>query len=159
MIKSVIELRKTFKAKINKIESFLKLADQAGLQTEERREILASVAVDLRLLFCYSSREPLIETAQMTEEMIFPLYDTNEPFSVLSEFMLVQQNEFENDRCTFRAQTKVPLNGTQLCPYWLNYKSWINEIVVDFKHEGYTPKSRADIIKIVADKTGAHVDP
>ena len=82
-----------------------------------------------------------------------------EPFSVLSEFMLVQQNEFENDRCTFRAQTKILLNGTQLCPYWLNYKSWINEIVVDFKHEGYTPKSRADIIKIVADKTGAHVDP
>ena len=51
------------------------------------------------------------------------------------------------------------LTGHNYAPYWLNYKSWINEIVVDFKHEGYTPKSRADIIKIVADKTGAHVDP
>lgn len=148
-----------FKAKINKIESFLTLADKAGLQTEERREFLASVAVELRLLFCYSGGDPLIKIAGMTEELIFPLYDTNEPFSVLSEFMLVQQNEFENDRCTFKAHTKIPLDGTQLSKYWLSYKSWINEIVVDFKHEGYPPKSRADIIKIVVDKTGAHVDP
>lgn len=153
------ELRKTFKTKIVKIETFLKLADGEDLLSDERRDMLASVAVELRALFCYSGGDPLIKTAGMTEKLIFPLYDINEPFSVLSEFMLVQQNEFENDRCTFRAHTKIPLDGTQLCPYWLSYKSWINEIVVDFKHPGYPPKSRADIIKIVAGKTGAHVDP
>ena len=159
MKQSVIELRKTFRTKIAKIEKFLKLADGEELLSDERREMLASVAVELRALFCYSGGDPLIKTAGMTEELIFPLYDTNEPFSVLSEFMLVKQNEFVNDICTFKAHTKIPLDGTRLSKYWLSYKSWINEIVVDFKHEGYPPKSRADIIKIVADKTGAHVDP
>ena len=53
---------------------------------------------------------------------------------------------------------KSSLSPDQVPVNYLSFYSWINEVAVDFKAEGYPPLSRGEVIKIVADKIGAHYD-
>jgi hypothetical protein len=73
MNRSVVELKKRLRAKISAIESFLKLATQEGLEPDQREEIISQIAVELRVLYCYSRGDPLIITAQMDKQLYFPV--------------------------------------------------------------------------------------
>lgn len=153
MKRSILELRNTFKRKVNFIEKLLSLASNEDILSEERREILTQIAVELRALFCYSGGSPLIETAQMDKELMFPMNNWL-PYNELSDFLLVGYN-FKNGQCCFR--TSIDLDNK--VPYAImSYSSWIHEIVIDLRMDCYPPLTRLDVIKIVADKEGAHVD-
>ena len=159
MKRTILELRKMFKTKVASIEKLLDTVSKEDLLSEHRKEFLALVAVELRAMFCYSGGEPLIKTAEMTKDMIFPLYDRLTPFNELSDFFLVVNDRVKDKVSYFRSSTITALDGSKVPTTWLSYYSWINQIVVDFKTDGYPPLTRAEIIKIVADKNGAHVDP
>lgn len=154
MNRAITDLRKRYNRKICAIEKFLALASVEDLFSEVRKEILAQVAVELRSLFCYSGGESLIVKAQMETTMFFPLHDPMSPFNELSQFLLVGCN-YSSKQCTFFSS--VELNG-KIAKNWLSFYSWVNEVVVDIKADGYPPLSRLDVIKIIADKEGAHVD-
>lgn len=155
MKRSVVDLRKKLKAKINAIESFLKLVTQEGLEPDQREEFISQIAVELRVLYCYSNGDPLIRTAQMEKQLYFPLCSRITPLNELKDFILVGMHA-QNGVCTF--SSIADLDRNRLYSDWLSYQSWINEVVVDIKTEEYPPLSRAEVIKLVANKEGAHVD-
>lgn len=158
MKRSELELRKTFKRKVTVIEKYLDMVCQEEPLSELRQEISSQIAVNLRALFCKSSCEPLISSARMESYLIFPLYNSLTPFNELGDFLLVS-NQFKEQKCTFKSETDFRLDGTQVPSIWLSYKSWINQIVIDIKAADYAPLTRLEIIKIMADREGAHVDP
>lgn len=159
MKRKTLELRKMFKTKVASIEKLLDTVSKEDLLSEQRKEFLALVAVELRAMFCYSGGDPLMKTAEMTQFMIFPLYDRLTPFNELSDLILVENDHIKDNVSYFRSSTSIELDGLSVPSTWLSYYGWINQIVIDFKTEGYPPLSRAEIIKIVANKNGAHVDP
>ena len=155
MKRSVIELRKKLKTKITAIECFLNLATQEGLEPEQREELISQIAVVLRVLFCYSNGEPLIRTAQMDKQLCFPFCNRIAPLNELNEFLLVGMRA-QNGVSTFSSIADLDCN--RLYSDWLSFQSWINEVVVDIKTEEYPPLSRAEVIRLIANKEGAHVD-
>lgn len=156
MRRNVEELKRTFDNKITIMEELLSLALKEELLSFKRKEYLVLVAVELRTLFCHSGGEPLITTAQLEKDMIFPLHNMLSPFNELNELLLVG-SYCDKRKCTF--QTAISLDGTSVASVWLSYKSWIHQIVIDLKTAEYTPLSREEVIKLVADRNGAHVDP
>ena len=158
MTRTVSELRKIFKRKITIIEKNLDLIFQEEPLSELRQEVAIQIAVILRAMFCYSGGESLIKTAQMEDSLYFPLYDSLTPFNELGDYLLVG-NQCKNSKCTFLSDTSsINLDGTQVPTILMTYYSWVNQIVIDLKTSEYAPLSRNEIIKIVADKVGAHVD-
>ncbi len=153
-----LELRKTFKRKVGAIEKFLEMAYKEEPLSELRQEISTQIAVNLRVLFCKSGSEPLITNARMEDYLLFPLYDRLTPFNELGDFLLVgcQCKEL---KCTFKSETAFRLDGKQVPTTWLSYQSWLYQIVIDIKSADYAPLSRFEIIKLLADREGAHVDP
>lgn len=158
MKRSELELRKTFKRKVVAIENCLEMVSHEKPLSELRQEMAIQMAVSLRSMFCHSSCEPLISSARMENYLIFPLYDCLTPFNELDDFLLVG-SQCKEQKCTFESETAYRLDGTQVPSTWLSYQSWINQIVIDIKAADYAPLSRLEIIKILADREGAHVDP
>ena len=132
------------------------MASREKLLSDKRKEFLVLVAVELRSMFCNSGGAPLITNAQLESDLIFPLHDKLTPFNELSDMILVGTH-CKDKKCTF--QTAIELDGTQVAVTWLSYQSWINQIVIDLKVAEYAPLTREEVIKIVADRNGAHVDP
>lgn len=158
MKRSELELRKTFKRKVDAIGKLLEMVSQEEPLSELRQEMAVLMAVNLRSLFCYSSCKPLITNARMENCLIFPLYDRLTPFNELGDFLLVGSH-CQEQKCTFKSETAYRLDGTLVPSTWLSYQSWINQIVIDIKATDFPPLTRLDVIKILADREGAHVDP
>lgn len=98
MKRTTLELWKMFRTKVVSIEKLLDMVSQEDLLSEQRKELLALIAVELRALFCFSGGEPLMKTAEMTKDMIFPLYDRLTPFNELSNFILVVNDRIKDNR-------------------------------------------------------------
>lgn len=150
-------LRDKYKIKIDALEKHLKGVFQEPLQSALRIELAAEIAVILRNLFCYSGGRPLIKTAQMDKELLFPFYDHWAALNELSDIILVS-NRTQDHHCTFESSLPFELDGTKVPSTWLTYQSWVNHIVFDLKMEGDPPLTRENVIKILADKDGAHTD-
>lgn len=156
--RTILELRKTFKRKISALEKELDIISHEELFSESRREFAIQIAMNLRAMFCHSGGEPLIQTAQIDKDLLFPLYDRLTPFNELPDFLLVG-NQCKDNHCTFQSDTTIRLDGTQVPSTLISYYGWINQIVIDLKSAEYAPLSREDVIKIIADRDGAHIDP
>lgn len=155
MNRTISELRKTFGTKISVLENLLHHAEEEDCQTDERKEYASQVAVILRSLFCKDrSGIPLIESAQLEDYFLFPLHSLCEPYNELKETQLVGYS-FMGDRFYFSA---CSLSEDEVPRAFLSFYWWINEVVIDFKMKGFPPLSRAEVIKTVADRNGAHVD-
>ena len=150
-------LRDKFKTKIDALKKQLQGVFQEPPQSALRIELAAEIAVILRNLFCYSGGRPLIKTAQMDKELLFPFNNHMAALNELSDIILVSSCSRGNN-CTFESSLPFELDGTKVPSTWLTYQSWINHIVVDLKMEGYPPLTRENVIKILADKDGAHTD-
>lgn len=155
MKRELSTLRRTFGEKISLMENLLNQARKAEVLSEQRTEMAALIAVMLRSLFCKDrSGIPLISSSQLEYNFIFPLRSSLEVYNELKGTMLVEYR-INKEMCTFSASSLSP---DQVPVNYLSFFSWINEVVIDFKEEGYPPLSREDVIKIVADKNGAHYD-
>lgn len=154
MKRTIQELRITFRRKVSVIEKLLSMAQKEDVLSDDRKELLTQVAVELRSLFCYSSGPALIHSAELSGTMLFPFHDSLTAFNVLRQFSLVS--------CRIKDKKSTFVKGIDLrnkvAPFWLSYDSWIDEIVIDVKKEGYHPLTRREVIKLLADKEGAHVD-
>lgn len=153
---STENLQGLFRARINTIKGNLKLAAQEELGSDERNDIIANVAVALRTLFCTVQSQPLIKSAQMEHELFFPLQDNCAHDNLLSYFLLAGRKTIKDGKCCF--EYHMPLNEEILPRTIMSYKSWLYEAVIDLKLQGFPPYSRRDVIRIVADRIGAHVD-
>ena len=150
-------LKDKFNTKIIALEKHLKNVCQEPPQSSLRIELAAEIAVILRNLFCYSGGRPLVITAKLDKELLFPFYDHRTALNELSDIILVT-NRIQGNRCIFESSLPFELDGTKVPATWLTYQSWINHIVVDLKMAGYPPLTRENVIKILADKYGAHTD-
>lgn len=127
------------------------------VMTPIRAEYASGVAVCLRALLSKDSRGiPLIQSSGHYRKMLFPLINVIGPFNQLPGTDLVGMTIIDN-QCMYRFDGEViPKDKV---PYvLLAYDDWMDEVVCDFKLKDYPPLSRAELIKIVADKTGAHFD-
>ena len=155
MKRDLSRLRKAYGEKIALLERLLNQAKQETVLSEQRNELAALIAVMLRSLFCKDqSGKPLITSAQLENDFVFPLRNNLEAFNELKGTMLVGYR-INGNKCCFNS---ISLSAEQVPSYYLAFNSWISEIVVDFKMEGYPPLSREEVIKIIADKNGAHYD-
>lgn len=137
------------------MESLLNQARKAEVLSEQRNEMAALIAVMLRSLFCKDrTGTPLISSSQLEDNFIFPFRNSLEVYNELKGTMLVEYR-IEKEICTFSASSLSP---EQVPKNYLSFFSWINEVVIDFKEEGYPPLSREEVIKTIADKNGAHYD-
>ena len=153
---STENLQGLFRARINTIKGNLKLAAQEELGSDERNDIIAQIAVALRTLFCTASSQPLIKTAKMEQDLYFPLQDAGAPDNMLSYFLLAGRRFIQDGKCCF--EYHMPLKDNMVPRTIMSYKSWLSEAVIDLKLKGFPPMTRRDVIRIVADKIGAHVD-
>ena len=153
---STENLQGLFRARINTIKGNLKLAAQEELGSDERNDIIAQIAVALRTLFCTASSQPLIKTAKMEQDLYFPLQDAGAPDNMLSYFLLAGRKSIKDGKCCF--EYHMPLKDNMVPRTIMSYKSWLSEAVIDLKLKDIPPMTRRDVIRIVADKIGAHVD-
>ena len=157
MAKIITEnLQGLFRARINTIKGNLKLAAQEELGSDERNDIIANIAVALRTLFCTAASQPLIKSAKMEQDLYFPLQDNCAPDNLLSYFLLAGRKSIQDGKCCFEYQ--MPFKDKMVPRTIMSYKSWLSETVIDLKLQGFPPYTRRDVIRIVADRIGAHVD-
>lgn len=155
MKKDLSVIRKAFGEKITLLERLLNQARQEAITSEQRKELAALIAVMLRALFCKDGKgTSLISSCQLETDFIFPLRNNMEVYNELRGTMLVDYR-ISGEKCCFHA-TSLP--SDQVPVNYLSFYSWVNEVVVDFKMDGYPPLSREEVIKIIADKNGAHYD-
>ena len=154
MKRSIIELRKLFKRKISLMEKLLSMASKEDVLSDARQELLVQIAVELRAMFCNSGGPALIRSAELSRTMIFPFHNPLTAFNELRQFLLVEC-QIKDKKSTFVKSIDL---RDMIAVTWLSYESWINEIVIDIKKEGYPPLTRHEVIKLLADKEGAHVD-
>lgn len=154
MKRTILELRKTFKRKILAIEKLLSIVSEEDVLSDARMEFLTQIAVELRTLFCYSGGPALIRSAELSGTMLFPFHNSLSAFNELSQFLLVGC-QIKNNKSTFVKSIDLK---DKVVVTWLSYESWINEIVIDVKKEGFPPLTRYEVIKLLANKEGAHVD-
>lgn len=154
---TTIELRKEFGAKVQSLSRLLKLAEAEEIESEGRVETLSSVAVVLRSLFCKDRHGiPLVVSSGFDKTMLFPLRNSLEAYNIHKESLLVGVSIRDN-KCSFICN-EYPFSVTRVPSAYLSYNNWINEVVIDFKREGFPPLSRAQVIKLFADRRGAHFD-
>ena len=151
------ELRKKFATRIKNLEKQFNQAKSEPLMSEDREEIISIMAVSLRSLFCQdSSGTPLIVSAGFDQTVLFPLQSRMAPYNELRETLLVNYT-INGNCCSFSSQDPF-FKHNKVASSYLSYCNWINEIVIDIKQKGFPPLTRGEIIKIVADKEGAHLD-
>ena len=155
MKRSVSTLRHSFGDKVTLLERLLNQSKNESPLSALRNEYAYTIAVILRSLYCKdASGIPLVESSQFVDDIIYPFRNPLDVFNEFKGTMLVDY-EISNDRCCFSASS---LSDNLVPSSYLSYYSWINEVVVDFKMEGYPPLTRGEVIKTVADKNGAHFD-
>lgn len=155
MKRELSALRKAFGDKMVLLEHMLSKARLETIMSGNRNETAALIAVMLRTLFCKDRQGvPLIVSSQLEDNFLFPLRNNMEVYNELKGTMLVEYC-INEERCCFSASSLTP---DRVPANYLTFNSWISEVVIDFKMEGYPPLSREEVIKTFADKNGAHYD-
>lgn len=157
-VRTTSELERTFQQKIRYIAEQVKNATQNPLLSEMREEYANQIAVTLRTLVTYtSSCESLAKRCGYDKKLFFPLYDPIAACNLVSQYNLVNVT-WNNDRMgTFCVKDDLADNQRVHTTY-MTFDCWKSESVIDFLSNDFAPLSREQVIRIVADKLGAHVD-
>lgn len=159
MKKTTEELNNELIYRINYLEKLVKDALAEEIGSEMRRQIILSISVILRAVCINNSRnECLIAKCGIKDEILFPLIDGVSPLNILADFKLINysvNNQF------ISLEVKKDLLNLNLVPKTIiSFDSWLHEVVIDLKDSSQKCQflSRYEIIHILADKDGAHVD-
>lgn len=148
------ELEAKFDTKIRSLEKQLEHIDE--LDVNMRIEVACQMAVNLRVLFCYSGGESLAKQCDYCDKIIFPFRGGAEILNILPTYSMVSI-KIKDDIVKFNALDDIN-NELMIPKLYLNMENWLSEIVINFKNRNYQPLSRNTIIKIIADNEGgAHV--
>ena len=157
--KTIDELKKDFDCKIDYLDEIVKNALQKPLGSKLREEYANSIAVELRLLYCYvSGSNSLCNRCGYDDQLLFPLYSPIAAQSLVPQYNLVNCT-WDNDHKTGMFSVRDDLGNPDIV--WctmMTFNNWKSEVVIDFLSDDFKPLSRENIIRLVADKQGAHVD-
>ena len=154
----VEELQKECKSKIAVLGKLIELSKSEQLGSKEREEFASIIATTLRVLTCcVSGSEALLRQCGYDQTLLFPLYDPIEALNLLPSYKLVLFKAC-NNILTLEVKDDLQENERVYTTY-LSFDSWLYESVIEFKDKDYPPLSRYEIIRLIADKRGAHFDP
>lgn len=157
MKKTMTELINSYNSKINYLKHELSILDSMEINSQLRMEYANNIAVTLRSLLCFKSgTESLCKRCGMSSRLFFPYNSPMEAQNILPSYILVGMRINENKATFYSIADDYTDKG--LYYDYLTYQSWLNEVVIDFKSDDCDPISRKELIEIVADKEGAHVD-
>jgi len=158
--KSIEQLKKDLSQKIKGIKMLLSNVFAYDYESEERLEYSNIIATSLRAILFGDNKnnyKSLIERVGYDKKLYFPLYDSLACVNLVAPNYNLLQFSIENNGI----KTIISDNVFKKGGFWgtyLNYNSWINEVVIDTKLKNVEPLSRLLIIKIISDGIGAHVD-
>ncbi len=157
--RTVLELQQLFQQKIEYLSEQVKAATEKPLLSSIREEYANNIAVALRAMVIYtSSCESLAKRCGYNRTFYFPLYDPIAAQNLLPQYNLVGVTwNAANRTGTFRVSDDLDDINKVWCTY-MSFDNWKSESVIDFHSNDFTPLSRENVIRIVSDKLGAHVD-
>ena len=156
MKKAIQELKNEFNAKIDYLRYQLINIEKQALNSESRRQIACSIAVILRALICHDRDDSLCKRCNYDNYFYFQLYDIWNTLNILPDYELVSIT-IKDNKAIFDHKKDI-VRTEEVCTKWLKFHSWLNEVIIDYKIEDIPPLSRLNVIKLIADKIGAHVD-
>lgn len=159
--KSKAQLKQDILSKITGLKILLDTTLKMEKESIERIELSATVASNLRAILCgdrNNSYLSLVERTDYHKHLLFPLYDPMACLNILPTYNLLRFSIKGDEGVNATINDDVFKNDRGHWNIYLNYKSWLNEIVIDTKLKSIEPLTRYDVVKIVADSTGAHVD-
>ena len=152
------ELKKECRSKIEILEELIELSKTKQLGSKTREEYAILIAIVLRTLTCrVSGSDGLIKQCEYDKNLLFPLYDPIEVFNLLPSYRLIQF-KVNNNKVALEVKDDLQ-NNERIYKTYLSFDPWLYEAVIDFKDKDYPPLSRYEIIRLIADKRGAHFDP
>lgn len=157
-VRTTSELERVFQQKIRYVAEQVKNATQKPLLSEMREEYANQIAVALRTLVTFtSSCESLAKRCGYDKKLFFPLYDPIAACSLIPQYNLVNVTWNNEKMGTFCVKDDLDDNQKVRTTY-MTFDCWKSESVIDFLSNDFAPLSREQVIRIVADKLGAHVD-
>ena len=157
--RTLSDLEKEFSKRIDYLAEQVKNALQHPVSSEMREEYANSIAVTLRTLVTYTTGcESLCKQCNYNNLLFFPLYSPIAAQNLLPQYNLVGVSCNGNDKtCVFFVNDDLD-NKEIVRSIYLTFEKWKNEVIIDFLSDDFKPLSRENVIRIVADKVGAHVD-
>ena len=157
--KTIQQLKHTFQQKIEYLREQITAAISKPIMSDIREEYANNIAVVLRALVTYStSCESLAKRCDYDKTLYFPLYSPMAAQNLLRQYKLVGLTwNPSNKMGTFNVIDDLDDPEKVRCVQ-MTFESWKNESVIDFHSNDFPPLSREKVIRIVADKLGAHVD-
>lgn len=157
MKKDFNELLVNFGTKVERIRQLLIDVKKLEIGSPMRAEIAMDIAVILRAILCYGSgTESLVKRCRLDEKIIFPFYNSLDMYNILPSYQLVMVAS-SNQNATFQVRDDLTCEK-KIPKVYLSFQTWMNEVVINFKNREYDPLSRLKVVKLIADKEGAHVD-
>ena len=159
--KTKIQLKQDLESKIVGLQALLETAFKKGKETTERIELSITVATILRAILCgdrNNSYKSLVERTDYHNHLLFPLYDSTACLNIIPTYNLLSFAIDSNDGVSVFINENVFKNDKGHWNVYLTFETWLNEIIIDTKLKEVEPLTRYDVIKIAADKMGAHVD-
>lgn len=153
--KSELDLIQELISKIKGLHDLVDEVSHPSISEGSRKFKIQLIAVVLRdLLIDTANQESLFRLLDIKERMFFDVKFTplSGPYNLVTEskltkFLLVngklyfEPNDFDGQH------------------YYIGFKEWMNEIVIDTKNQENSLVTRREIIMAVADTMGAHTDP
>lgn len=157
--RTLSETEKEFSKRIDYLAEQIKNALQQPVSTDMREEYANSIAVTLRALVTYTtSCESLCKQCNYDNVLFFPLYSSMAAQNLLPQYNLVGVSCNGNDKtCVFCVNNDIDSKDIVRSTY-MTFEKWKNEVIIDFLSDDFKPLSRENVVRIVADKLGAHVD-
>ncbi|MBQ0010332.1 MAG: hypothetical protein KBS76_04445 [Ruminococcus sp.] len=153
------ELEKEFSDRIEFLSAQVKSALQLPIASDMRTQYANTIAVTLRALVTYTTNcESLCKRCNYDSSLFFPLYSPMAAQNLVPQYNLVGVSCNGKDKtCVFCVNEDLD-NKDIVRSTYMTFEKWKNEIIIDFLSNGFKPLSRENVIRIVADKLGAHVD-
>ena len=153
------ELFKNLVDKVNALKLVVELTKKQPLESDIRLEMSRNIADTLRsILYGDKSNNnmSLVERCGLNNKLIFPVYNFAFSVNLLPTYNLLEFRINNNEIYTIESESI--LKRGIFWKYYLDFDSWLNEIIIDTKQEDIEPISRIVLIKIIADTQGSHVD-
>ena len=155
---SLLELKSECEAKIKILDELITTAEAKPVGSKLREEYGNLIAVILRSLICtVSGTDGLLKQCGYDKHLLFPLYSPIEACNLLRSYLLISET-ISNTTATLSVRDDLE-NKEIVYTTYLTFESWLFESVIDFKDKDIQPLSRYEIIRLIADKRGAHFDP
>lgn len=158
MKKSKEELRKELDNKVLFLERQINDAKNEPFESDLRIEFCYAIATTLRSIVCYNQNEPsLVARCGLRDNILFQLENNLTAMDELPSYPLIAYSIIKGKEIYALPLDSIT-NINRVSEVLISFKAWLQEIVIDPKIPKVFPLARYEVIKILADHNGAHVD-